>query len=425
MSPLSSGGYARYYTVTIDYHSDSGSGLKDTQTYRNNDVSYTYVGPFDVSVARAYVIKATGEDNVGNFSSTTTVDIDVDSFDVTEPVVSNFTLDIDVRRNDMCYATVYSSDGQSGVKQVYLEDGAIFSATGATGMYRAEIDLVNNNSSALVSEDKVGNKNRSFVLVTFADNADYYKQLIERYATKYHTIDKTLYTDKAAENIETAYARLNTVILGLIVGGDFAKADFDGAIAGIDDAIEAKNVTYVVDAPSSYLTGMLTYEINVNDFDGYKKGEEIKLVFKTADVDNSFVNKTDYKEGFCDSFTLTLYRNGTEVTSELNSGIKVSLAKPAGYYEREYTLFFGDEKVETKSITNYIEFTLKKGGKYNLVISGCAEKKGEKTQKHITVFGHKLTYPVFFGTVFGVAGGAVIIVVIIIAVSIRAKRRGY
>lgn len=421
----SSSGYARFYTVSIDYHGDTGSGLKDAQTYLLNGEQFVYHGPFDINTARDHVIRATGEDRVGNSSVASTVNISVATFDVTEPVTSDFTLDIDVRRDNICVATVTVVDGQSGVKSVRIEDGPTFADVGQN-RYRATVDILHAHSSTLLSEDAVGNVGRKVVLVDFADNGQYYSAKIRSYADKYRLIDFGLYADGAIEEINNAYSALNTVVLGLIIGGDFDKVGFDNACDRIDKAIEADGSTYVVNESSTYLSGMLTYEIDYADFAFYKKGEDIKLVFDAAGVDNSYVSKSGFSKGFCDAFSIRLYRNGTEVTDALERGVKIALAMPSGYYERQYALFFGEEKIETACVNNKIEFTLKKGGRYDLVVSGDTTKRGsEEGRKYITVFGHKLSYGVFFGTVFGVTGATVIVVVILIAVSKRSKRREY
>lgn len=420
-SNVPSSRFARYYTVEIEYSADEKSGLKDPQSYFLNGEKKTYSGPFTIEDPTTFLLTAYAEDNAGNVSSSVAESRDMTTFDVTPPNVISFTMEIDLRKERICTVYASVSDVHSGVSRVYLSGGAAFFRPVTATDYVAEFDCYGLRGLTLIAEDVVGNSAESRLSLNLFGNENI-SQRFRSFAERYKSTDFSLYEESARAEIEKTYVELN-VIAGSATS---TESDFNAAAARLEKAYAPENVTYAIEEPTSYLSGMLEYEINAEDFSSYRLGEEIKLAFAPADSDDALVATAGFASGFSDGFSLTVSVGGEAVESELENGIGIKLNLPVGYYERSYALYYGGEEVATEKINNKLEFTLKKNGDYVLVVSGSrkAASNPDDGPKSVTVFGRKLSYGVFFGTVFGIIGGVVLLIGGVILIAKLGRKRG-
>lgn len=418
VDPSQSNGYAGYFTVELKFYADDESGLSEDCYYVLNGQRTIYTGPFRLDEARTYELKAYAVDNAGNVSAASQVTVPSTSFDRVQPSVNNLTVEYDVRSELPCTITFVSSDQMSGIKYAYIEGTSVYFTLTAGGVYRASVDCYGKSGLVVLVEDRAGNVSVNHVAVNYF-GIDSIAAVIRSCAEMYNETDFSLYTEEAVQSINDCYVELNALL-----SSDLSQTgDFKAVSDKIAELISGKNkFVYSIQTPTEHLSGALTFEVNIEDFAGYKIGDEIKLVFNAEQVTGEFVSLSGFSEGFYDVFSLNVYHNGTAV-SDLADGIKISLNMPVGYYERNYKLINVADMsvVETSAYNNKIEFKLNKSGVYALVVSGSPEKAGTQTgDKTISVFGRELSYGVFFGTVFGVAGAAIIAIVVIVIV---AKRR--
>ena len=406
--------------MEIDYSADERSGLKEPQSYYFNGEKRTYTGPFTIDEPTTFLLTAYAEDNAGNVSASASESRDLTTFDVTAPNVVSFTMEIDLRKSKICSVYASVSDVHSGVSRVYLSGGVASFHPVTTTDYVAEFDCYGLRELTLVAEDVVGNVAESHLSLNLFGN-ERVSESLRSIAQRYATTDFSLYEESARAEIEKAYVELN-VLAGSATS---TENDFNAAAERLEKAYAPENVSYTITEPTSYLSGMLEYEIDPNDFSAYRLGEEIKLSFAPADPDDSLVAAAGFSGGFSDGFSLTLSVAGETIAEELDSGVSIKLNLPVGYYERSYALFFGGEQVAAEKINNKLEFTLKKGGDYVLVVSGGRKpaSNDDNQPKYVTVFGRRLSYGVFFGTVFGIIGGvALAIGGLILFAKLRRKR---
>lgn len=421
---VSGGRYARFYTVEINYYPDLKSGLAEQQVYFVNDEEKVYTGSFQLDEVRSYTIRAYSEDAVGNRSTATTQSVLATDFDADQPSIASFTYEIALRNQKICTAYVTASDQASGVARVYFSGlNAVLSPVTASA-YRAEFDCYGVEELVLVVEDYVGNKAIEHLsLNLFGDSV--YSGKIFSYADKYASTDFSLYNEKAKQRIDRAYDELD-VILSTHTA---SKADFDAVAARIDAAYEPTEATYSVISPSAYLSGMLEYEVDPTMIEGYKVGDEVKLMFKAAYADDTLVSAAGYRSGFSDGFSLALYLEGKPVSGTFAKSVKVALNLPVGYYDREFSLYRDGLAVQCECMNNKLEFEMTRNADYVLVVSGSRTPVGSagSGEKYISAFGRKLSYGAFFGTIFGTLGGVLLLVggiLLFVFLSGRGKGRG-
>ncbi len=421
VDPSTANGYAAYFTVSIDYPVDAESGLADKQYYTLITTSgerEEYVAPFELTAAKNYEIRANATDNAGNVSETVVAKVKATDFDRVEPTVDNVQVTVDIRKSPSFTVTLSAYDNLSGIAKAYIDgtDKTLASA-GANDAYTVSFDAFDLTGFVIKTEDRVGNVAINRVALNYFGET--VAEKFKRYGEAYRALDKAKYTEDSLTEIENCYLRINTLIE---ING--VEAEFNTVFAELDEALNGTDkFIYVIDNPPRYLSGALTFKADTADFDGYVLGDEIKLVMSSEHVDGDYVNTAGFKEGFYDCFTLKIFHNDREV-GNLNSGIKVSVNMPVGFYERRYALvnIADGETVEIATVNNKIEFTLHSGGSFALVISGknTPASNAANAPKTVSVFGHRLSYGAFFGSVFGVLGGVIIIIVVLIV--IRKKR---
>lgn len=416
-----SGGYAAYFTVSIDYPADRESGLAEKQYYTlitTSGESEEYIAPFELNVAKNYEIRAYSADNAGNVSDTASEKVKATDFDRVEPAVHNVQVTVDIRKSPAFTVTLSASDNLSGVKGVYIDGTDIsFSSAGVADVYTASLDAFDMTGFAIHTVDKVGNVAVNRVILNYFGET--ISDKLVKYGKDYRALDRSKYTESSLSLIENRYLAINTLIETNGTESDFNAlfSELDVAFNGIDKFL------YTIETTPRYLSGALTFKADITDFDGYVLGDEIKLVLNGAQAEGDFVDKAGFSQGFYDSFSLKILHNGREV-GDLKNGIKISMNMPVGFYERRYALLNADgEAMEIATVNNKIEFVIKNGGTFILAISGGNTPLGnvQNTQKTISVFGHRLSYGAFFGSIFGVLGGVGIIVAVLIIVR---KKRG-
>lgn len=411
-------GFASSFEVRIDYYPDAHSGLKAEQSYSLNGVRSVYTGPFRLNQLRNYEITAYAEDAVGNISSAQ-ASVAASSFDIVEPSVAGIQAVYDVRNELPLTVVMVASDTQSGMKSVYIQGTEIYFTPGASNSYRASLDCYNRSGTVVIAEDRAGNAAIRHITINYFGSAEF-SATVRRYSDLYRSLDLSEYTAAAAGEINDAYAALNA----LLASDLSQQGDFDALFKTIDALVSGQNkVIYEIESAPAFISGLLTFTVSAADFPDYKKGEEIKLVMNRAPA-GDFLAASGFSEGFSDGFSLRIFYKGEEVTGALESGIRVSLNMTVGYYERRYALIDSEsgEALETVCLNNKIEFTLKKGSAFTLIISGSRDIKSNDKPKTINVFGNDLSYGAFFGTVFGVAGAVAVVVAIIIIKAKRNKR---
>ena len=410
-------GFTRGYEVEINYGFDAESGIKN-RYYFVNDARHEYNGAFTLERAAEYTIRAYSADVCGNISEETAVKITAAAFDNDAPSIINATAIYDLMQEKPVKLRVEARDTQSGIKEIAAAGGEVFNEL-SEGVYELYFDCYGVSSVVINATDKVGNVSFRHVAFNYFNDKDFSDKL-KSYSASYFNADFSEYTENAVEKINAAFAKLNVLVSSDLT----ASEDFDNCFKEIDELMSGKSsFSYVIEKAPTYLSGALTYTVNDGDFDGYKKGDEIKLTFASVGNANDFLKKSGFDKGFSENFTLNVFYNG-ELQKSLSNGLKISMNMPVGFYERSYALFNADtgEKVEITLINNKIEFTLAESGNYSLVISGASTPTTNvSASKGVTVFGHKLSLTAFLGTVIG---GAVVAVAGIAVVIIIFKRKG-
>ena len=413
-------GYTSSYTVSIRSYEDGQSGLDKTYYRINNSGAWTeYIGEFNLNEARNYSISAYSVDKSGLASERATYDIHAATFDKTDPTVSNVEISYDVRKENNCTVKFVSYDRQSGIGSVYVVGVNATVVFGTSDVFTVSFDSFGVSGIEIHVVDKVGNEaiSRQPLILSGGDLT----AKIRSYGASYRNLDINDYTAKSIEELDRAYEALNNLLYyGFAQSGEYAEV-----FARIDDIIAGKNrLVFTLESQPKYLSGGLTFEVDESDFIGYRKGDEIRVTMRGGNSDSrNYLSMSGFKKGFVDYFSLGLSFRGEEV-SPLDNGVRISLNMPVGFYERQYALFDATtgEKVDIILVNNKIEFTLKSSSSYALVISGASEPKRNEETKSITVFGNRLSYGVFFGTIFGIAGVVIIIVVVIIIASKKRSR---
>ena len=410
-------GYTSGYEVEINYGFDTESGIKN-RFYFVNDAKNEYNGAFTLDRAAEYKIRAYSADACGNISEETSVKIAADAFDNDAPSIINATAIYDLTQEKPVKLRVEARDTQSGIKEISAAGGEVFAESSA-GVYELYFDCYGVPSVVINATDKVGNVSFQHVAFNYFNDKNFSDKL-KFYSASYRNADFSEYTENAVEKINAAFAKLN-----VLVSSDLTTSeDFDSCFKDIDELMSGKgSFSYVIEKAPTYLSGALTYTVNGGDFDGYKKGDEIKLTFASVGNSDDFLKNSGFDKGFCENFALNVFYNG-ELQKSLSNGLKISMNMPVGFYERNYALFNADtgEKVEIKLINNKIEFTLTESGNYSLVISGASTPTTNvSASKGVTVFGHRLSLAAFLGTVIG---GVVVAAAGIAVVIIVFKKRG-
>ncbi|MBR1747855.1 MAG: hypothetical protein IJ735_06580, partial [Clostridia bacterium] len=410
--------YARYYTVEADYFPDGQSGLTEPKKYYLNGKEKVYDGPFVLDESKGYLLQFYAEDLVGN-RSLTTAEIAAASFDREAPTVSSFTVEIDLRSDPICKVSVSASDALSGVKRVYFRDSGSYLNQVTENGYTTELSCYGIDRLVLVVEDAVQNVTYEYYpLNLFGDRE--YSDKIHSYANRYAALDKSAYTDKALADIESAYTELNVVCASLAS----TKTDFDVAAARVDAAFSPDDVVYTIEKEGKYLSGMAECEVTLSDIPGRRIGSAVSVVFRAGEADDSYVSRAEFSTGFTEGFSIRLYSDGREITEDLAHGIRVRLNLPVGYYDRSYCLFSQGGKIAGEVVNNKLDFVLPKGGDCILVVSGSKSATTSREPDSVSVFGRRLSYGAFFGTVFGTIGGAALLIGgILLFVKLRGRRR--
>lgn len=411
-------GYAKEYLVTIEYFEDGQSGNKPLQYYVLNDAIKEYHGSFILKYASNYTIKAFCTDNANNNSESDEKNISWSSFDVYAPIVLNKELKIDLTSNVIASLEIEVSDKESGIANVYLETLSKDFVKGVGENFKVAFNPYSMSGLVFVIYDKVGNTSVEHYVMDYFDNEKLCDKIIS-YNTKYLELNRALYNDAILAQIETEYGILSTMLMA----NNSQEGNFYAVMDRIDKLIEGRSeLTYEIGSVPIVISTVITYKITESDFDNYKKGDSVKLVLNSAtNSEVDYVKLSGYKKGFADYFSLSVFYKESEV-QELTNGLEITMNLPIGYYERQFTIINMDTKevVETTIINNQIVFNCKKSASFALIISGNREITLTNEIKYINLFGKKLDYGTFFGVVFGVIGGAALIIGVIVI--LRKKR---
>lgn len=410
------GGYTAGYYVDIDYGEDTESGIGQRVCYINGRLQDESTHIL-LQNSLDYQISAYSVDNCGNYSETATAEINQSTFDLIQPTL-NVVISYDVSAAKPAIITAYASDSQSGIRDIRIADTDYLFTQIAEGIYELKFDCCAASSAVINAFDRVGN--RTVFSVSFNHfNDKSFAEKVKTFSQAYGDIDFSEYTDKSAEAIKNAYDKLSL----LIASDASTQEDFDYAFKSISDLISGENsFLYTIEKKPAYLSGALTYTVDPDDFNGFLKGDEIKLVFSADGNSNKFLSESGFKNGFSENFSLTVFYN-SEQKDVLSHGMKISLNMPVGFYERDYALFDADtgERIEIELINNKLEFTLDKSGNYSLVISGEPTVRSDATvTRSVTVFGRKISLAAFLGVVIG--GVALMAVGIVIVIVVFRKR---
>ncbi len=414
-----SNGYAKEYEVSIIYHNDNQSGNADSQFYLVNDRIFTYHGSFTLNTALRYTIIAYTTDKVGNRSDNVTYIINSETFDVDQPMITQKTLTIDLTKEIIAEFSFRATDTLSGIDYAYCQTLNSNLTKGAGDIYRIEFSPYEHKNLYFKVVDKAGNLAiEHFVISNFDDNK--LNEKITAYSNFYRNLIRDEYNQTVLEKIDNEYAKLNTLLMAQTAQESNILASFsviDRLIAGNSEH------SYVILSVPVYVSTMLTFAINENDFEGYKKGDKVTVTLNSA-VSNGtdYVKMSGFSKGFVDYFRLSVYFNEVEKTN-LDNGIQISMNLPSGYLERKFMIIdMSDNKiVETEISNNKINFVCKGSSAYAFVISGNRTTSTATSPKMISVFGKRMEAKVFFGVLGGVFGGAAVIIVLLTV--IKKKKR--
>lgn len=411
-------GYAREYFVTIDYALDALSGNAEIQKYSVNNKNYDYHQGFTLSGAINYSIKAYSMDNVGNASETTVATISSSSFDDFAPLIINKVLMIDLTKPIIASLSIDITDTQSGVATAAIDSLSINFVKGYGDTYKAEFNPNKLSSIVIKVTDKVGNTTFEHLIINYFDIEKLSDKIIS-YNTKYLEFDKSLYNEQLLNQIDKEYGVFNTMLISASTQEGQIYSEMDK----IDALFEGRSEhTYTVASVPLYLSTMIRYKVTESDFENYKKGDSVNLVFSSeVSNDDNYKKISGYKSYFADLFSLRILYKGNEV-EQLDNGLEITMNLPNGDYERNFTLYNMNTKeiVDTTIVNNQIVFNCKEGASYALIISGKNEIALANATKYIKLFGKKLDYGTFFGVVFGVIGATALIIVVIIV--LKKKR---
>jgi len=409
------GGYASSYNVQIDYGVDTQSGIAK-RFYSVNGQAYSeYLSSFTVNREISYKFSAYSIDGVGNKSEVAEFILE-SKVDATAPSFTGITVSYDPTAATVAKIRLEIRDGLSGVDRVVIKGEDLTFTETVGGVYELGYDCYGKSSVDVTAFDKAGNFDTAHVNFNYFDKADI-SEKIKNLADWYKNADFTLYTQKSADDIKSAFERLGVMLASSVT----TQENFRSVFKEIDALIDGTNkIIYSVESVPKYISGGLTYTVTESDFSDFLKGDEIKLVFSAVNNENLFVGQSGFGEGFSENFKLMVLYKGTDA-GILENGLKISLNMPVGFYERKYALFDTEtgEKYDIVCINNKIEFTLKKSSSLSLVIAGKPQQVAEKESKTVSVFGRKVDLGAFLGVVFGGVAFVIIGVVVVIVISKR------
>lgn len=400
-------GYVRDYFVTINYGTDSESGIKpNSMRYSLNGQLYTYEGGFYVSEQRINILSAYYFDNAGNASAV--VSASVDNIDRMVPYVSDIELDIDLTKEKPYTLSMVCVDSNSGIDRVQVSGENYTFVLGMHNVYSASFDELDRALLQINVYDRVGNFYTSGLIVPHFDSLDL-EDMAKEYNAIFLSLSQADYNGDAWQNILELYRDLNISFMSPAT----TLSDFDGLTREIDKAVlGATELKYIIASVPPGLNLNISYEINTADFPNLKKGDQITLVVDKIDKDGTeldamlfrAVNAGGFDTAFANPFMLKFIYNGMEVEYDFANGAEVTLPVPAGYEERLFAVINLDtqEKLAAEVINNKISFTYKKAGRYALVTEGAQKSNIDPLPSGVRVFGKTIDWGAFFGTLAGV-----------------------
>ncbi|MCR4660759.1 MAG: hypothetical protein K5765_02020, partial [Clostridia bacterium] len=248
------------------------------------------------------------------------------------------------------------------------------------------------------------------------------ENVMNTFVQKYKSKDMNNYNETLRTSIQADMAALEALLL--------AETTKQNEISDLINTINTKLDTQIVkrfivgEAPE-YVSTILSFDINLDDFSGYKNGDEIIITlskFETNNIDSSI---SSLGFAFKDGFNLAIQYNDAPLSSDLVSGIDITMNLPNGYLDRQFELFNANnnQKVEIEIENNTMSYTLKNNTNFVLFVSGGINQSGSKinSQDTITVFGNTFTKTTFW-LIVGICGG-VAVLAIVFGIIIFIKRR--
>lgn len=415
-------GYAREYTVTLSYGTDGQSGVMEaSMAYILNGEVKSYNGGFLLDKGMAYEIKAYYSDKAGNLSPAATLRIT--NIDRIDPYIEQAVLTIDIRNEKPFTIRLKSGDGLSGLKSIRIEGiNAQFTAE-PYNFYTMELATLDVGTLRITSTDKVGNFTTAVIPVYHFDNVFFEERIMN--------LNATILDLNEADYNETAWEALNQALVNLnimLMSGSTSTWEFNTALTEIDKLIAGSlNKTYVIMEAPDGISLNIKYSMDETQLAQRKKGDTFSLAIDKLAQDEIGAKKekaknlSGFSKGEACPFVLGFMLNGNPFTQTLESGVDLSMAVPQEHRLRYVKVIDleTEEVIPSEVINNYIQFNVKKPGKYAIVYDeGLVSVKQPKL---IKVFGKNISLAAFLGSLGGAVGAMAISIIIL--TTVRKKRK--
>ncbi|MFW5780802.1 MAG: hypothetical protein ACOCWI_05065, partial [Bacillota bacterium] len=408
-------GYARSYSVTINFGEDDKSGIDyDSMKYTINGQLYDYEGGFNLNEQKNYTLTAYYKDNAANTSDTAS--INVDNIDRTEPSINSKSLHIDLRKENPYKLRLQCTDGMSGVEGIETEGINAEFEKRQYNWYEASFTDLDVSSINIRVSDNVENVTTTNILTHHFGDLDI-RDLAEDYNDTFLAVEEEEYSQRAWENILDLYSELNIMLMT----EDTPMSDFDNITSRIDTALLGQ-VEYrysIRTVPEGIRTG-ISYEIDEEDLFELRKGDVITLILDEASSDadtrdaykNTAKTLSDYEKCFARPFMLSFNYNGEPLEHEFENGVTITIPVPYGYEARYFEIIDLDEeqKIESQTINNQINFTINSAGVYAMIVEGEKIIEEEPQIRGLKVFGKVINWGAVGGSLAGIvvlAGGLI------------------
>ena len=407
------GTYSNSYTIEADFHQSTDDIA--ICGYLLNGVNYVYESPIILNSPMPYEIKLYGVDKAGNVSAYTNIVLPYYAFDVSAPIITSEVYGIDITAGDnICTLSFVGSDaGESGIDKAYLQNSKI-EFTKFTheqyDLFTASFDCYGFLTDKLVVTDKAGNKFEKQIVFDYF-SVKQINELVADCAAEFKALKTEEYTDGYYKEIKSAADTLNALLMGKQATEAEIVSKAETLLKMFDTDIK---ISYSIKSLPKYLSGIITFKVDINDFPSAKKGSVVEVIVNEKKSDGKdYLSLSGFKKGFDVYFGLDFIYNGETIDTPLENGIKVTMNMPLNYYDRDFKIYEigSGAEIPIETVNNTIIFTAKKSTGYSLIVSGSKTPTGVSAEeKTISVFGNKLKYSTFLWIVCGTAAVAVLLI---------------
>ena len=409
-------GYAKEYTVRINYGEDFGSGIKEnSMKYNLNGQLYDYEGGLILNEQKNYSISAYYQDNAGNISNI--ISAKIKNIDRIMPKVEDVRLIINLVQETPYTLTLVCKDAESGIKGIEVQGMDIDFQKSLYNVYIGNFENLDKAGLNITVSDNVGNFQTTNISTYHFGNV-YLQETVEEYHNKFLNLDSSQYSQDAWDKIVSKYMDYNI----LLMADDSVEADFINITKEIDEAIIGEiEYKYTIKSVPEGINGQISYSIIESDINNLKKGDELSMTLEEIEGGTLEIQEKknqakalgDYDPAIVRLFKLSFSHNDEEITYDLTQGATINMSVPIGYEERYFNIINLDtnEKVKIDVMNNKITFIVHKKGNFALIIEG--EENTTLEIQGINIFGKMINWWSFGGVVVGSLALAITLIIII------------